>query len=286
MNLSRCLLACDGNPDYLGFYPLVRRAWREVVGINTLLVLVAEEIPSSLHQFEPEIVLFRPLAGISTAFQAQCIRLLYPALLETEDGGAIIISDMDMAPLGERYFNAPLAHVGGDQFVSYRAGLLDEYEQLAICYNAATPQVWAEVFPGVNDEGDVEDRLREWWADIAEDYRLRDGAGWSTDQTQLYRYVRRWSDGVGAGRVTPVEDRSNGFLRLDRTELSQFRKRLHHRSHLLRAGRVSDFHMMQPSDEYTALNQQAIDEALKPASAVDRARGALRAAIRYRRPRG
>jgi len=41
MKLGCCLVASDLNPDYLDFFPLVQRAWREVVGIEVRLVLIA-----------------------------------------------------------------------------------------------------------------------------------------------------------------------------------------------------------------------------------------------------
>src|SRR5581483_10874410 len=96
--LGRVLLACDLNRDYLDFWPSTRRAWEEIVGIKPTLVLVSPEecVPADLRE-DPAVIVFKPVEGIHTAFQAQCIRLLYPALVET--AGAVMIADIDLYPL-------------------------------------------------------------------------------------------------------------------------------------------------------------------------------------------
>jgi len=83
------------------------------------------------------------VAGVHTAFQAQCIRLLYPALLETE--GAVVISDADMVPVSRRYFRRAVERIPEDHFVAFRDVTLASGE-IPICYNAALPQTWRGVF--------------------------------------------------------------------------------------------------------------------------------------------
>ena len=80
MKITKCLVACDLNEIYLEFYPIVRKYWKNVVGIDTVLILIADEIPYNLNEFRDEIILFKPVDDIHTAFQAQCIRILYPCL--------------------------------------------------------------------------------------------------------------------------------------------------------------------------------------------------------------
>ena len=136
------LLACDLNPDYLDFWPSTRRAWKEIVGLDAVLVLVAprDQIPAELRD-DPAVVAFEPIAGLHTAFQAQCIRLLYPALLEPD--GAVIISDMDLYPLRGSYFHHPVERLDERFFVSYRDDRLNRRE-IPIAFNAALPSTWGE----------------------------------------------------------------------------------------------------------------------------------------------
>jgi len=274
MKLGRCLVASDLNPDYLDFFPLVQRDWREVVGIEVSLVLIANDLPQSLRPFERAIRVFPPVPGLHTAFQAQCIRLLFPALLQSECSDAVVISDMDILPLRGSYFTKPLEQIEADSFVEYRSGT--PLGQVWILYNAAQPATWGEVFPGVHGESDIAEILRAWWAGGRTYEGIRKGAGWYTDQIKLFSHLEAWETARGRGRWVKLTDRNTGFGRLDRCSPEVFPQRLARYSHLLRAGYLTDFHMMQPHSEHAALNLRAYEEARKPASRTDRARAALR----------
>ena len=60
-----------------------------------MLVADRDAVPRELVS-DPAVHVFEPEPSLSTALQAQCIRLLYPALLEAE--GGVITSDVDMVP--------------------------------------------------------------------------------------------------------------------------------------------------------------------------------------------
>src|SRR5712691_5208670 len=183
LRLTHALVACDLNPRYLDFWPLGRRAWAAIVGLEPVLVLVAEEsqVPEPLRD-DAAVQVFPPLPNVHTAFQAQCIRLLYPALLA--DAGAVVVSDVDMAPMNARYFHRPAAHVDETHFVAYRDVLLAA-DEIPVCYNAALPQTWGAIF-GVETLDDVRERLGEWAAP-AEYSGEHGGTGWGTDQQILFR---------------------------------------------------------------------------------------------------
>ena len=273
MKLGCCLLASDLNPDYLDFFPLVQKAWKEAVGVEVRMVLIAQELPRDLRQFEGAIRLFRPVLGLHTAFQAQCVRLLFPALLHDECRDAVLISDMDMLPLSRRYFTQPLENLGADKFVMYRAGVL--HGQVPIGYNAALASTWWQIFPAIRDETDVAQVLGAWWAE-GKDYGIRKGAGWFTDQDKLHSHLNAWEAAAGKGRLVRLTDGKTGLCRLDRSRPEEFRRNLARQSHLLRAGYFTDFHMMQPPSEHEALNLQVFAEAHTPPSPSDRALAAVR----------
>src|SRR4051794_41677207 len=78
--LAAALLASDLNPRYVECWPLARRAWREILGIEATLVLVSSEEDAPAHlRDDPGVRIFEPLPEVPTALQAQCVRLLYPA---------------------------------------------------------------------------------------------------------------------------------------------------------------------------------------------------------------
>ena len=255
MRLTHALLASDSNPRYLDFWPLARRAWSDVVGIEPVLVLVAEpaQVPAALR-LDPLVHVFPPVPSIHTAFQAQCIRLLYPALLEAE--GAVVVSDADMVPLSSRYFRRAVSRVDEEHFVAFRDAHLSSGE-IPICYNAALPRTWGGIF-GVKALENVRTRLAEWGAEV-EYEGVRAGRGWLTDQRILYRSL------VDHGRRTRtvwiLDDHYTGFRRLERDVVQKRggldeaeRRRISH-------GVYADFHCAQPYSDFRSLNESAVDAA-------------------------
>ena len=204
MKLSRALLACDGNPIYLSFWKLAHDSWVNIIGIGCTLILVAEEIPDWLP-YKEDVVLFKPIPGIHTAYQAQCIRLLWPCLMEGEE--AIIPSDIDMMALNRSYFVNTIDGIPDECFVVYR-GLQHSCKSIWMCYVAGSSAVWREIF-GCSTEEDVRKLLVEWH----DDYEgVHGGRGWFTDQLMLYEYVyKRWGE-----RLVVFTDESLGFRHLDK----------------------------------------------------------------------
>jgi len=270
MKLACCLVACDLNPAYLDCFPLVHRLWRELVGVDVRLVLIAERIPESLASLSDSIAVFEPLPSMHTAFQAQCIRLLYPALLSDDYRDAVLTSDIDMLPMSRRYFVDPLAPLRPDGFVIYRSGVLDHLGELPICYNAAAPDTWAELFGGVRDGKDVRSLLQAWWAELDGYEGYRSGANWNADQKKLFGHVAAWGAGAGRERVARLTDRATGFRRVERHKPQRFSHALARRARLISCGYFSDFHMMQPPGEHAALNEAAAAAVMTRPTRIDR----------------
>jgi hypothetical protein len=258
---THALVASDLNARYLDCWPLARRAWRELVGFEPLLVLVAEpeRVPAELAA-APDVVVFPPVDGVHTAFQAQCIRLLYPALLET-DGGAVVTSDVDMAPLGARFFTRPVEHVDASHFVAYRDVLL-ELGEIPVCYNAARPATWSSVFD-VSDLDDVRARLEAWARDVG--YTGEHGGdGWNTDQLILYRtLVER---GRARGDVWILDDYFTRFRRLMRVRVAKWGELTAEGRANIAARRYTDYDLLLPNEgRNRELNELVLDVAAEAA---------------------
>ncbi len=43
LRLSRVILATDANSDYIEFWPIVAKAWKEIVGVKPTLALIAHK---------------------------------------------------------------------------------------------------------------------------------------------------------------------------------------------------------------------------------------------------
>jgi hypothetical protein len=254
--LTHVLMAVDSNRRYLDLWPVAKRAWAEILGLEPLLVLVAaqHDLPSHIAD-DPSVRVFEPEPALSTVFQAQCIRLLYPALLETE--GAVVISDVDMVPMSPRYFHRPLSRIARHDFVSYRDVLLPLGE-IPICYNAALPATWASVFD-VRDLEDVRSRLRAWGEGIEYD-GTHGGAGWTTDQRRLYRVLL--DRGRRKGDVWILDDYFTGYRRLERAYVEKWGSLSSDARSGIERKAFSDFHLLRADSDHAELNALIVDAAI------------------------
>jgi hypothetical protein len=250
--LGRVLLACDLNRDYLDFWPSTSRAWREIVGIEPMLVLVASEehVPTDLRD-DPAVVAFEPIEGVHTAFQAQCIRLLYPALIETT--GAVMIADIDLYPLRRSYFFDPIRHLDERFFVVYRDERLERAE-IDIMFNAALPTTWGEVFD-VSTVDDVRSELAQWARGLDYDGR-RGWPGWYTDQQMLYSRLMSWSE--RDERLWIMDDQYCRYSRLNRDKLVAEAGLEAWRIEGMRRLEYSDFNCFVPYSEHREINDRVL----------------------------
>lgn len=251
------MVASDLHPSYSGLWPLARRAWIELGRLEPILVLVADPgtVPEAL-QADPAVHVFEPIPGLHTAFQAQCIRLLYPALVETN--GAVVVSDVDMVPLSEHYLARPAAQVREDHFVAYRDVLL-ELGEMPICYNAARPATWSSIF-SVRDLDDVRSGLSAWAEDVS--YAgVHGGAGWTTDQRILHRTLLE--RGRRARDVWILDDYYTRFRRLERAYVEKWRELSLAARNGIAHRRFTDFHLLPADSELAHLNVEAIELAIE-----------------------
>lgn len=232
MRLTTCLVASDMNKKYLNFFPFIYKGWKEIVKIDIKMVLIGYEIPSNLEKYKDNIILFKPIKHMKTSFQAQCIRLLYPALIRTD--GAIIISDMDMMPVNRGYYHRKVKNIKNNKFVLYRnkPKWQAQSKQYLICYNAAHPKTWREIFK-IENEQQIRKKLKKW-------YKLYRGR-WTSDQEILFSTLNRWN------RKT---------RRLVKCDVKRYR-RLNRRRDIKKGinnklkkkiikRRITDFHMFKP----------------------------------------
>jgi hypothetical protein len=261
LSLGRALLACDLNADYLDFWPSTQRAWREIVGVEPLLVLIAsqDDVPQDLRT-DPNVVTFDPLPGVHTAFQAQCIRLLYPAVVETNE--AVIIADIDLYPLRASYFHDPLRLLDERFFVVYRDERL-ERKEIDMMFNAARPETWGEVF-GISTEDDVRAELARWADGLEYDGR-KAWPGWYTDQQTLYRKLLSWP--ARGERLWLLDDQYCGFRRLNRDKLVDEDGLEPWRIAGIRRNEYTDYNCLVPYREHAETNDRVLALGLQAADA-------------------
>ena len=235
MKLDCILTAVNDNPLYLEFLPLFIETWKKLYpDVDVKVVLIAEAIPDEYLAYKENIILFEPLDGVPTAFTSQFIRLLYPGLLDYENG--VMITDMDMLPMNRTYYTEHIKAYGREKFIYLRENVCADENQIAMCYNVAVPEVWREVF-GVQSLEDVRDALRN--ADTS----------WSSDQCALHDKVTTWHEKTN--NFVRLKERDTRFMRLDR---NTFDLNNHFIQWNIRQGLYSDYHCYRPMSTYGQIN--------------------------------
>lgn len=179
MKLTTVIASVNENPHYYNFIPYQIAVWAKF-NLKFIVIYVGESIPYELRQFSGNIILWDKNLDISTVYTSQMLRALYPALLDLPDDEMVMITDMDMLPGRPEYYTADLDTYQKKDFIYYKK--LGN-KQVYMCYNAAHPDTWGEVF-GIKSEQDIEDVLLESYPD---NYTGKHGgAGWYTDQLFMY----------------------------------------------------------------------------------------------------
>ena len=261
MKLDCCLTACDLNPLYIDFIPNVIKTWEKIVGIDIKIILIADAIPEKYQNYHSHIILFPPLPDIPTAFQAQCIRLLYPSLLEYSN--AVILSDMDLVPLNACYFHNNIKTIPNDYIINYRKDVAGE-TQYPIGYIAGAPKIWKSLFD-INTIEDISIKLKEWYENVT-DYQYPtltsnkspgSSIGWGTDQKKLYNAINTWKD----KRFIELNDHDTQFYRICRDDWLFYNKE--NLRILLSKKIICDFHMLRPQKVYKNENNSIINFSIQ-----------------------
>ena len=191
MKLTNVLVATDMNPLYYKFIPIFIKTWNKLFpNVKVTIVVVAKELVDELLPYKDNIVLFPPIENMNTAFIAQNIRLLYPALIDTE--GGVLITDMDMLPMSRKYYTEQIKNIDNTKFVCYRPLSCVGKNEMVMCYNIALPNIWRDIF-NINTTNDIIDTLQYIYKN---NYYAgtHGGAGWNIDQLYLYNKTQKWNE--------------------------------------------------------------------------------------------
>jgi hypothetical protein len=217
------------------------------------IVLIADHVPKKFSKFSRNIILFEPIANVRSEFISQYIRSLYPCILDFSNG--ILITDIDMMPMNRAYYVNNIEEIPNSKFVYYRDVLLD-IKEIAMCYNVATPEIWSNIF-GIKNLEDIKIYLKNTYSKIQYD-GLHGGAGWNTDQLDLYSQVINWN--AKTGNFVFLEDRITGYSRLDRIAMPVMSKEL---KIFIKNGGYSDFHALRPYSSYKSENDEICNLVLE-----------------------
>ena len=245
MILTDVLTASDMNPMYYKFIPIFIRAWKRLFPeVNIHIILIADELIDELVPYSEFIKLFKPIPDIKSSFIAQNIRLFYPGLLKSE--GGILITDMDIIPMNRHYYTDPIKDIECDKFVCYRQLECVGKDEMVMCYNIATSEIWQNVF-SVKSESDIRYIMSVLNKNVKYVGHIN-MPFWITDQLYLYETTQRWNKVTN--NLVILNDNMTGFNRLDRGRIPN----QDYLINLVGSRLYSDYHMCRPYDDYKSIN--------------------------------
>jgi len=244
MKLDCILTACNENPLYMEFIPYFIKVWNKLYpNVDIKIIFIANKIPTYLDKYKQNLILFNSLPNISTAFISQFIRLLYPAILDYENG--IMITDIDIVPMNRTYYTNHIIKYDNCKFINFRDVIIDN-NQLIICYNVAINKIWSDIF-NIKSLEDIKNRLKLVNSKI--NYVNKHGrSGWATDQIYLYDLIKFWKQKTN--NFIMLKDKDTKFQRLCRNN-----KNLPSNiNHLIKNGYYTDYHCLRPYSKYKNIN--------------------------------
>ena len=258
MSEIRVIAGVNENPLYLESIPWLLESWACIYPEADLkVILIADSLPKGLNP--NKVLLFPPIENVSTVFQSQCIRLLYPCLAPEErlpgdckdDDVFTIITDADMLPAGKKYYQCGLNK--GDKFVVWNNLIFDadKIKEYSMCYVGAKPKIWRDIFKVRTMKG-LRIKIVEWFNKIKYS-DTHGGEGSTSDQLILYSHVNPYKNKVF---ILPEE---SGYRRLDRGLGEYFSLWIVINQEVIKKGAFSDYHIFRPITKYPIENSVCLE---------------------------
>ena len=248
MKLDCVLTAVNENPLYIDFVPIFIKTWNKLYpNVDVKIVLIAHSIPQKLLEYKNNIILFEPIENVLTSFTSQFIRLLYPCILNYKNG--VMITDIDMLPMNRTYYTENIKSYDNSKFIYYRGNVCFNENQIAMCYNVATPDVWKSIF-NINSLEDIIFKIK----DMSNNNRIIEGhgnVGWFIDQITLYDNVIKWNKKTN--NFVCLKENQTGFNRLDRNTFDI--NNINIRNNITN-GLYTDYHCYRPMSVYSKINYE------------------------------
>lgn len=235
MKLTTVLCAVNDNPAYYMFIPKQIIFWNKF-NINFIAVYVGNSLPDELKPFKNNIILWNNTPNLNSAYVAQNIRIYYPALLDLPDDEMVMITDMDMLPMNDKYYKDGLENYTIDDFIYYRN---IDGNQIYMCYNAAHPKLWSKIF-GISSIQDIENILIKNYNTLYNG--IPGSTGWFTDQEILYKYLINYPNLKILNKPIKRIEMShyNNYLRIKRNFISEFDDAHYHRNYFTNLSFILD----------------------------------------------
>lgn len=245
MNIDRVVVATNNNPEYYQFWPIFAKRWLSWGVVPTLIAISEDKL--DFNEEIGEILYVYPVEGVSTAHQAQIVRLFAAASFEED---VCLISDIDMLSLNEGYFFTPAENCDENEFIVYSADAYmpgnPAYPAYPMCYLCSKGSNFKAIIDGnLHNFGA---RVKEW---------LGYGFGWYTDEKVFYKKLKEWKN--KNRKITLLRrgfNTSNDPMIMGRIDRGN---NCIYNEGLLDGGFYIDFHMPRPYEKH----KEIIDEVFR-----------------------
>lgn len=250
LKLKCVITACNENPLYMTSIPIFIDSWKILYpDVDVKIILIIDKIPNDYMVYKDNIIVFKPIKNVSTALTSQYIRLLYPCLLNYDNG--VMITDIDDIPMNKTFFKDNLKGISNNKFVYYRDW--KENNEIAMCWQIATPKTWRSVF-NINGIDDINNRIIE----VSRNNKYIEGhgnIGWNTDQKELYKYINKWNNKTNDFLM--LKDKNTGYNRIDRNDKCGLDIDENVKLDIIN-GKYSDYHICRPYEKYKKYNDEIL----------------------------
>ena len=244
MILDCVLTAVNEKPLYLDFVPIFIKTWNKLYpNVDVKIILIANKIPDKLLLYKNNLILFKPIKNVLTSFTAQFIRLLYPCILNYNNG--VMITDIDNIPMNRSFFTKNIENISDNKWINLRDWHTNN--QICMMWQVAKPITWKEIFH-IENLQDIKDTL----ISVNNTINYIDGSinkAWFTDQTFLYKKVMKWNEKTK--NYIFLKDKQTNYKRLNRNRFNISDIKIREN---ITKGIYSDYHCYRPMSKYYKLN--------------------------------
>ncbi len=181
MELKYSVVSSNSNPEYLDFWPYVAKAWKNLIGLEPVLIYIDKDSPPSWVHKHGRVFYLESIKDWDIVQQAQSIRFWTARLIDSP----FIISDMDMLPISRDYYIGNAESSDESIIISYSSDIINyrwyrTNPQYPMCYLAGDPKSFIDVLD-LNDNNYIDFLYR------LKRMNLRSG----TDQKFFYNQITR-----------------------------------------------------------------------------------------------
>jgi hypothetical protein len=176
MKIQYAFMSCDDNPFYLDFWNVIYPVWIKKFNITPVLIHIGDK-----HVYrEPDnvVVNINSIPDIPIALQAQWARFYFTSIYSES---VCIISDIDMLPLSNFYFQEQIKNFSNDDYVHLNPCI--GYQHIPACYHVAKGKLFKEV---LKLKDSWEDDVRRLYNEYYETYTWFSDERYSHDMITNY----------------------------------------------------------------------------------------------------